>query len=129
MKYVKERMKWEMQRAFRTEFSTMLVDGLLEREATDGVFDPVNETYTGGTDALSETIKGLRREFNSRLVDDNHIQNTDVKFTYLIDDYPTLIPELNDNLSLEGISYRVLSAKRDAASVFYTLHLRVSRHE
>jgi hypothetical protein len=116
----RENIKREIANAWIREFGSNLTSVTYERSATDGVFDPVTETYTGGTNGLDESVKGMFRKIKSSLVDKMNLTIDDRKFTILQDDV-TFTPEEND--VLDG-QWRVVKYNEDNAGVFYNIYVR-----
>lgn len=117
---VKEILQRDMIRAFEREFYSSLSDVNLKREATDGVLDPVTETYTGGTNALNVTFKGMFRKYKKKLVDGINILNGDVRLT-VPQSWVSFVPTKND---IVDDSWRVIEVHADTTSVFYSMQLR-----
>lgn len=116
----REDIKREIANAWLREFRTNLTSVRYQRSATDGVFDPVTETYTGGTDPIDQTVSGMFRKIKTSLVDKMNLTMDDRKFTILQDDL-AFTPEEND--VLDG-QWRVLKFDEDNASVFYNIYVR-----
>ena len=118
---VQEDVKKEMQRTFHRDFATMLRTTSYERAATDGSFDRVTETYTGGTNGFQESLQALWRKPKGKIVDGINVHVTDKKVTFLQDDVPTLTPQLND--VLDG-KWRIILIESDPADVFWSVYVR-----
>lgn len=116
----REDIKREMTLAFLHEFGTMLTEVRYERSSKNGVFDPVTETYTGGTDGIDTQVKGIFRKIRSSIQDKMNLTSDDRKFTILQDSI-TFVPEEND--TLDG-QWTVLEIDSDPADVFYNLYVR-----
>lgn len=116
----KESLTKELERAFYRDFYTSLSDVTLVREATDSVYNPVTETYTGGTNGLNESFKGMFRKYKKRLVDGVNIYNGDVKLT-VPQSWITFTPTRND--IIDGV-WRVVEVDEDTTKVFHNMQLR-----
>lgn len=118
---VQEDVKKEMARSFERDFATMLRITTYERAATDGVFDRVTETYTGGTNGFQKTLQALWRKPKGSIVDGINVHRSDKKITFLQDVDPTLTPQLND--VIDGV-WRIVEFESDPADVFWTVYVR-----
>jgi len=116
----KEALKREMEGAFLRDFASSLVEVNLIREATDGVLNPVTEVYTGGTNGLDKTFKGMFRKYRKRLVDGINIYNGDMKLTVL-QDWIDFTPTRND--IIDGV-WRVVEVDEDTTKVFHNMQVR-----
>lgn len=116
----REDIKREIATAWLREFRSNLTTVRYQRTSTDGMFDPVTETYTGGTDPIDQSVSGMFRKIKSSLVDNLNLTMEDRKFTVLQDDL-TFTPKEND--VLDG-QWRVLKFDEDDASVFYNIYVR-----
>jgi hypothetical protein len=116
----RENIKREIANAWIREFRSNLTSVRYQRSATNGIFDPVTETYTGGTNGIDQTVNGMFRKIKSSLVDKLNLTLDDRKFTILQDDL-TFTPEENDVLDGE---WRVVKYDEDNASVFYNIYVR-----
>lgn len=121
----------DQTRAWRTTYKSMLKAVTIRRKGVDGVFDPVTETYTGGTPDLDIPIKGMFREVDTDLQDGVNIVNTDSKFTVLQNDLlnpsdslparPLENDRVIDHLNQE---WRVLRFMNDPTEVYWHLIIR-----
>jgi hypothetical protein len=116
----RENIKREIANAWIREFGSNLTSVRYQRSATNGIFDPVTESYTGGTNGIDQTVNGMFRKIKSSLVDKLNLTLDDRKFTILQDDL-TFTPEENDVLDGE---WRVVKYDEDNASVFYNIYVR-----
>lgn len=112
-------LRREMARAWVTEFRDDVEALQYVREATDGTFDPVDETYTGGTNAISEDVTGLLRDVERDIKQELNLANNTAKFTILQDSI-TFTPQENDHVG----GYRVVTVMQDPAKVFYNLIMK-----
>ena len=110
----------DIERAFRRDMRSFLKLVNITRNATDSVFDPVEETTSGGTDGLDEDTKGIFRKYKKYLIDDINIKYTDTKLTIIQSDI-SFEPKINDVVNSQ---YRVINVTKDAADCLYTLQLR-----
>lgn len=125
MKQFKDQVQYEMARAWLRTFHTSLKDVTYHRDSINGVLDPVTETYIGGDPAIDEPVKGMFRKLGKALKDYENITNSDVKFTILRTDLPSVTPTVNDKIIDSGLcEWRVLEVLEDTTDVFYNLILR-----
>lgn len=117
---MKETLRREMTNGFLHIFRSSLKDCTLYRDAEDRVFDPVTETYSGGSPPTTDSFKGLFRMYKESLVDGINIENDDVKLTTL-QEWVTETPKNGDKIN---DTYRVVSVKEDTTEVFWTIQLR-----
>lgn len=125
MNQFKEQANYEMARAWLRTFYTSLKDVTYHRDSINGVLDPVTETYTGGDPVISVPVKGMFRKLKKSLQDGENITNSDVRFTILQTDLPTVTPTVNDKIIDSDLcEWRVLDTMEDTTDVFHNLILR-----
>lgn len=115
-----ERSKAMQKRAFYREFGSMLVEIPYERVSAKGDWNPVTQTYEGGSTGLNEVVKGMFRNIKSSIADKMNLTMDDRKFTFLQDDVD-FVPEENDLLNGE---WKVVKFDQDPANVYYNIYVR-----
>lgn len=124
MKQMKEQVKYEMSRAWLRTYYTSLKDVTLKQIGTDGAYDPVTETYTGGSPDVEVPVKGMFRKLKKSLKDNENISNTDSMFTILQSDIVE-IPTVNDSIvDSTPCTWRVVDVLEDTTNVFWNLIVR-----
>lgn len=139
---LKSNVKRMMEREFKKgSFKSMTSTYLINREATNGSFDPVTEEYTGGTNGLeSVPIVGMMRSVERVIADRydlslDHQQLTILQRDWLDTSSPGVgedaeqKPKQNDEIDTEAVDgspvrMRVVGAEQDAARIFYKLILK-----
>lgn len=126
----KQQLLTSQTQARNTTFKDMYKTVTYGRSATDGVFDAVTETYTGGSPPLSETLQGMFRKVKTDLQDGVNIVNTDSMLSILQAEMKTstgtlITPLENDTvLDPDGKTWRVVRVLEDPAEVFWQLIIR-----
>lgn len=138
---LKSSTKRTMNREFkRGAFKNMLEEYLLNRQATNGSFDPVTEETTGGTNGLEAVpIVGMMRSVEREIADRYDLTLDHQQLTMLQSDWPLSHegvgvdaeqkPKQNDTLDTEAVDgnpirMRVVGFEQDVAGVFYKLILK-----
>ena len=73
----------DIERAFLRDMRSFLKPVNITRNATNGVFDPIEEVTSGGTDGIDLDTKGIFRKYKKSLIDGVNIKYTDLKLTVI----------------------------------------------
>jgi len=117
---VKNTLVRDIEIAFLRDMRSFLKAVNIKRPATDSIYDPVEETETGGTNSINTDTQGVYRRYKKYQIDDINIKYGDIKLT-ILQSYVDFEPQPNDIIN---DLYRVIKTSKDAADCFYTLQLR-----
>lgn len=110
----------DIEISFQRDMRSFLKPVNIKRPATDSVYDPVEESESGGTNSINVNTQGVYRKYKKYQIDDINIKYGDIKLT-ILQSYIDFEPQPNDIIN---DSYRVIRKSEDAASCFYTMQLR-----
>lgn len=101
--------------------------GLLPLTVT--VYTPGTRTpgsLTAGTQPTSSTAtgRGIIDDYDTRLIDGTRVQAGDRKVLILGDSIAPVVPKPDDQVTIEGATYRIVRVARDPAAATYTCQVR-----
>lgn len=81
---------------------------------------------TSGTNPTSTTAtgKGIIEDYDSNQIDGTRVHVGDRKILILGKSIDPLVPKPNDQITIEGSTYRVMRVKRDPAAATYSCQVR-----
>lgn len=107
-------------------FDNQLIDAITTftgtRKGATGEYDPVLGEYVGGAD-ISYTGRGVISNYNKEEIQATQIEITDVKLLCLQIE-STIAPKVDDVITANNVSRRVLNVSQDATSSLWVMQLR-----
>lgn len=111
-----------LPKAFNNQLRDAVTVFSATRKGKDGVYDPVEDEYTGSPD-VNYTGRGVFGSYNDIEIQATQINTTDVKLLCLQSEV-TIPPKVDDVIIADGQDRRVLAVSQDPANATWTLQLR-----
>lgn len=90
--------------------------------STKGAYNPITGAYGAGD---SETILCVRESYSANSVDNQNILSGDFRLLALVDDFVAIVPSPDSiDLTVDGVSCRIVTVESDAADAVYTVQVR-----
>ncbi|MDT1068342.1 glutamate 5-kinase [Providencia stuartii] len=119
-------MRSEIQKELADAFDSDLADAVKAFTGSyviEGDWDPVTET---GNDSLVEyTGRGILDNYNLNCIDGVNILNSDALLIALASEV-TGKPDIDHKITIDGVSYKVISVQVDPVGAHYDIQLRRS---
>jgi len=110
---------------FNEEFADFAPKRAFTKPASGGTYDPVTETITGGTPAVTEQIPCIREDYRAGQYDGVQIQIGDFKLLAQVSSFDAITPRTDGvTVDVDGVACQVITAEKDAADAVWTMQVR-----
>lgn len=124
---IKDLVTTHIGRAFSQQLKDTVTPFTASRRGSRGDYDPVTDSYTQATTAITYDGRGVFGRYSDFERQDTQIDITDVKLLCLQAEL-LVVPKVDDEITADGVTRRVLNVTQDPAKATWTLQLRGLNH-